>query len=199
MERTSLRFHRSNCVSAPRSPQFFFPLYQFRHSVIATASTKEKLDFLLSIPNGATHVVNYKTQDFSKEVKQITGGKGIDVIIDFVGQSHWHQNIDSLAVDGRMTILSLLSGHSVPSVSLMPILMKRLRVQGSTLRSRSLDYQADLIARFNQQVLMNITGGRGDGPLRTYIYKVYPWTEIQAAHREMEQNKTSGKIIAEVV
>lgn len=65
---------------------------------------------LLGLPNGATHVVNYKEQDFAEEVKKTTGGKGVDVIIDFVGQSHWHQNIDSLAYDGRMTILAALSG-----------------------------------------------------------------------------------------
>lgn len=69
---------------------------------------------LLSAPNGATHAVNYKTQDFAEEVKKTTGGKGVDVIIDFVGQSHWQKNIDSLAYDGRMTMLALMSG--TPSV-----------------------------------------------------------------------------------
>jgi len=83
-----------------------------RRTVIATASTKEKLDWILSIPNGATHAVNYKTQDFSKEVKSITDNKGVDVIVDPVGQSHWQKNIDSLAVDGRMIILAFLSGAS---------------------------------------------------------------------------------------
>ena len=81
------------------------------NTVTATASTKEKLDSLLAMPNGATHVANYKTQDFSAEVKKTTQGKGVDVIIDFVGQSHWNKNIDSLALDGRMTILALLSGE----------------------------------------------------------------------------------------
>ena len=76
----------------------------------ATASTKDKLDMLLRLPNGATHAVNYKEQDFAQEVKAITQGKGVDVIIDFVGQSHWHKNIDSLAFDGRMTLLAFLSG-----------------------------------------------------------------------------------------
>lgn len=138
-----------------------------RKTVTATASTSEKLDWLLSIPNGATHTVNYKTQDFSAEVKKTTEGKGVDVIIDFVGQSHWAKNIDSLAVDGRMTLLSSLSGQHaanskswkdvlnssppgavVSSVNLGPILYRRLRIQGSTLRSRSPQYQADLIARY---------------------------------------------------
>ncbi|KAI0927495.1 hypothetical protein AcV5_008022 [Taiwanofungus camphoratus] len=169
------------------------------NTVTATASSADKLSWLLSIPNGATNVVNYKTQDFAAEVKKVTGGKGVDVIIDFVGQSHWHKNIDALAVDGRMTMLGLLSGAEVASFNLGPILYKRLRIQGSTLRARSTDYQANLIARFKQDALDSITGSDGFGPLRTYIHKVYPWTEIQEAHREMEANKNSGKIIAEVV
>ncbi len=81
-------------------------------NVIATASTKEKLDFLLNMPNGATHAVNYRTEDFAAEVKKITEGKGVDVILDFVGRTHWEKNISSLAVDGRMTIFAFLSGAS---------------------------------------------------------------------------------------
>ncbi|KAA1476887.1 quinone oxidoreductase [Dentipellis sp. KUC8613] len=168
-------------------------------TVTATASTKEKLDWLLSIPNGATHVANYKTQDFSEEVKKTTGGKGVDVVIDFVGQSHWKKNIDSMGLDARMTILATLSGAEVPSFDLSPILYKRLRIQGSTLRSRSPEYQADLIARFAKDILGDITGATGNGPIRVHIHKVYPWTDIQAATTEMEANKNSGKIIAEIV
>jgi NADPH:quinone reductase-like Zn-dependent oxidoreductase len=63
------------------------------------------------MPNCATHVANYKTEDFSETVKKATNGKGVDVIIDPVGQSHWHKNIDSLAIDGRMTVLASLSGE----------------------------------------------------------------------------------------
>jgi NADPH:quinone reductase-like Zn-dependent oxidoreductase len=62
------------------------------------------------MPNGATHAVNYKTQDFSSVIKDVTNGKGANVVIDFVGQSHWEKNLDSLAIDGRMTMLALLSG-----------------------------------------------------------------------------------------
>lgn len=80
------------------------------NSIIATASTKEKLDFLYEL--GATRAVNYKTEDFEAAVKESTGGKGVDVLIDFVGKSHWHKNIESLAFDGRMTLLALLSGQS---------------------------------------------------------------------------------------
>lgn len=88
-------------------------LFYFSKTVTATASTKDKLDGLLAMPNGATHVANYKTQDFSAEVKKNTEGKGVDIVIDFVGQSHWNKNIDSLAMDGRMTILAFLSGNYI--------------------------------------------------------------------------------------
>ncbi|KAI0351397.1 quinone oxidoreductase [Trametes cingulata] len=169
------------------------------NTVTATASTQEKLDMLLSLASGATHAVNYKTQDFAQEVKKITGGKGVDVIIDFVGQSHWQKNIDALAYDGRLTLLAVLSGAEVPQFNLLPILYKRLRIQGSTLRARSEDYQAELVARFKREAFDHITGSSGDGRIRTYIHKVYPWAEIQEAHREMEANKNSGKIVAEVV
>ena len=109
--------------------------------------------------------MNYRSEDFAEHVKQTTNGRGVDVIIDFVGRTHWEKNIDSLAIDGRMTILALLSGKEdpcyprnllkeypckgseVPSVNLGPILYKRLKIQGSTLRSRSLDYQTELIHR----------------------------------------------------
>ena len=83
----------------------------FSHTVTATTSTKEKNDWLLGLPNGPTHAANYKTEDFAAVVKQVTDNKGVNVVIDFVGQSHFNKNIDSMAVDGRMTILSLLSGE----------------------------------------------------------------------------------------
>ena len=78
----------------------------------ATASTRDKLEMLLGLPSGATHAVNYRTADFAPAVKETTGGKGVDVVIDFVGQSHWAKNIDALASDGRMTLLAVLSGQS---------------------------------------------------------------------------------------
>jgi NADPH:quinone reductase-like Zn-dependent oxidoreductase len=135
-------------------------------TVTATASKKDKLDWLLSIPNGATHVANYKTQDFATEVKNATNGKGVDIVIDFVGPSHFTSNLNSLAMDGTMIILGLLSGecllllHTVQNkllfdfagfnlkeLNMGPILYKRLRIQGSTLRSRPLDFQIDLVSR----------------------------------------------------
>jgi NADPH:quinone reductase-like Zn-dependent oxidoreductase len=78
--------------------------------VTATASKKEKLDRLLSLPAGATHVANYKTENFVDVVKDATGGKGVDIVVDMVGQSHFSRNVEALAMDGRMIILSMMSG-----------------------------------------------------------------------------------------
>ena len=94
-------------IFTPSPPNRSHP---YRKTVTATASTQEKLDWLLSLPAGPTHAVNYKTQNFAEQVKQITQGHGTDVIVDMVGQSHWDRNIDALAVDGRMTLLAFLSG-----------------------------------------------------------------------------------------
>ena len=87
----------------------------FRNTVTATVSSQEKINFLLKLPDGglgATHAINYKTQNFAEEAKKITGGKGVDVVIDFVGQSHWQRNIDALAPDGRMTMLGIFREYS---------------------------------------------------------------------------------------
>ena len=80
-------------------------------TITATASKKEKLDWVLGL--GATHTANYKTEDFSETVKTATNGKGADVVVDFVGQSHWTKNLNSMALDGRMVMLAMLSGKLI--------------------------------------------------------------------------------------
>jgi NADPH:quinone reductase-like Zn-dependent oxidoreductase len=108
------------------------------------------------------------------------------------------QNIAALAPDGRMVILSFLSGRELEKVHLGPLLLKRLRLWGTTLRARSVPYQADLVERFRRDAVGKLTGADGHGELKTYVHKVFPWTEIRAAHVEIEGNKNSGKIIVEV-
>jgi NADPH:quinone reductase-like Zn-dependent oxidoreductase len=121
-------------------------------------------------------------------------------VIDFVGASHWDKNIAALTTDGRMVMLRFLSRREREKVELGPLLFKRLRIQGKMLRARSVPYQADLVERFTftRDVVGKPTGAEGHGELKTYVHKVFPWTEIRAAHEEMEGNKNSGKIIVEV-
>ena len=100
-------------VSSPHCPLYIMALtqpYHLRRTVTATASTTDKLDWLLSLPAGATHAANYKKENFVEITNAATGGKGVDLIIDMVGQAHFRRNLDALATDGRMTMLSLISG-----------------------------------------------------------------------------------------
>ncbi|KIY69400.1 quinone oxidoreductase [Cylindrobasidium torrendii FP15055 ss-10] len=168
-------------------------------NVIATASSTSKLDWLKSITNGATHGVNYKEQDFAAEVATITEGKGVDIVIDFVGTTHWEKNIQSLAVDGRMVIFAFLSGRIVPQFDIGPILGKRLTITGSMLRARSKEYQAELIKCAKRDYLGRVSGQDGNGEIKTYVHQVFDWKDIQEAHRVMEANTNIGKLIVEVV
>lgn len=169
-------------------------------NILATTSQRAKIDWLLQ-NTAATHGINYKTENFAERARSITENKGVDVIIDFVAASHWNKNIESLALDGRMTMLATLGGDVVSESSLTPILYKRLKIQGSTLRARSIPFQAELIAEFSQNILPHICSSNSDsdGQLRAHVYKVYPWTEIQDAQRCMAADENIGKIVAEVV
>lgn len=91
----------------------------------ATASTKDKLDWLLSLPAGATHAANYKKENFVEVTNAATGGKGVDLIVDMVGQAHFSRNLDALATDGRMTMLSLISGSPKKNLRQFSMVLKR--------------------------------------------------------------------------
>ncbi|KZV78123.1 NAD(P)-binding protein, partial [Exidia glandulosa HHB12029] len=108
------------------------------------------------------------TTDFSETVKGATSGRGVDVLIDFVGATHWEKNINSLGLDGRMVILSFLGGSVVPNVNLLPILLKRLSIYGSGLRTHSVEYQTDLIAKFADAIVPHLTGEKDDGAVKTF-------------------------------
>ncbi|KAF8315595.1 quinone oxidoreductase [Clavulina sp. PMI_390] len=170
----------------------------YRAKVFATASSQEKVDFIKSVPSGATNVINYKTHDFVQEVLNETSGKGVDVVIDFIGQSYFARNMKALAVDGRMVILGYITGGEVPGgTSIAPILSKRLSIIGSTLRSRSPEYQSKLISEFKRTTFEHFAATQGRPTLEVFVHKVYNWNNIAMAHKEIEQNANSGKIILE--
>lgn len=100
--------------------------------IFATAGTDDKVKFCEQ--HGATKGINYKTQDFSEEVLKATDKAGVNVVIDFVGQNYWEKNINSLARDGRMVLLGLMSGAVTEKpLNLGPVLFKRLRIEGEDL------------------------------------------------------------------
>ncbi|KAL7340313.1 hypothetical protein BJY59DRAFT_650236 [Rhodotorula toruloides] len=162
--------------------------------VIATAGTDEKVSF---VEQHGAKGVNYKTQDFPTEVLKLTQDSGVDVLVDFIGASYWEKNLKSLARDGRMVMLGLMGGAKTEGpTDLSQILYKRVRIEGTTLRSRSLEYQTNLLQEFSKKALDKVFARcNGDDGLDLVIHKVYDWKDVAAAHEEMEQAKNIGKII----
>ena len=163
-------------------------------AIYVTASSQEKIDFCVN-ELGATAGFNYKTQDWAKEIKEATGGKGVDVVVDFVGQNYFQGNMDVTARDGRVVLLGLMSGTTLPAgVDIAPLLLKRLRIEGSTLRSRHEVYQGKLRDSLVEHALPKFV----EGCYKVFIEKVLPWEQIVDAHKLMESNQTKGKIICTI-
>jgi putative PIG3 family NAD(P)H quinone oxidoreductase len=160
--------------------------------IIITAS-KSKHDFCRSL--GAHHTIDYKNEDFSERVKEITDGEGVDVLIDFVGGPNFAPNLAALGLDSRMVMLAFLGGPSTAeAVNLAAILRKRIHIMGSTLRSRTKTYKAQLTADLQQKYWSAFT----EGSLLPIVDSVYPWEQVAEAHLYMEANQNTGKVILEV-
>ncbi|KAL2073657.1 hypothetical protein VTL71DRAFT_10983 [Oculimacula yallundae] len=161
-------------------------------AIYATASSTEKLDFCKSI--GATAGFNYKTQDWAKEILAATDGKGVDIVIDYIGQSYFQGNLDVAAKDGRIVNLGLMSGAKLPAdTDISAFVRKRLRFEGSSLRSRDGEYQGRLRDKLEEYVPKF-----EDGTLKIFVEKVFPWEQVVEAHQLMEKNTTKGKIICTI-
>ena len=159
--------------------------------VYATAGSQEKLDFITS-KLGATAAFNYKTQDWASEIKEKTGGKGVDYIVDYITGSYFQKNLDVAARDGRIVILATMGGPQIEA-NVAQIVYKRLRIEGSTLRSRDENYQGELRDKL-ESYLPDFLSGK----LKIFVDTVLPWEQIQEAHKLMEENTNSGKIVCTI-
>ncbi|KOS20076.1 Quinone oxidoreductase PIG3 [Escovopsis weberi] len=154
-------------------------------AVYATAGSQDKLDFITA-RLGATAAFNYKTQDWVAEVQAHTGGRGVDCIVDFVGADYFQKNLEAAARDGKIAILGTMSGRMAPQIDVGLVLYKRLRVQGSSLRSRDVEKLSEYVPDFES------------GKLTIYLDSVFPCEKIQEAHGHMEDAKNSGKIVCTI-
>lgn len=154
-----------------------------------TVGSEAKREFGLSL--GAQLAINYHKEDFALKIKEVTEGRGVDLILDSVGANYWQQNIQSLAMDGKMVIIATMSGNRVPEVNLTDILRRRLQIIGSTLRGRTNDYKISLTRDFAEFALPRFSSRR----LVPVVDKIWTWEEVEAAHRYMEENHNIGKII----
>ena len=138
--------------------------------------------------------INYRTQDFADELKRLTDGRGVDVILDMVGAAYFPRNIRSLAIDGRLVQIAFLQGSKVENFDLTPIMTRRLTVTGSTMRPRSTAQKGQIAAELRAKVWPLLDAGKA-GPV---IYKVFPLAEAAAAHALMESSEHIGKIMLTV-
>ncbi|KAL1976422.1 hypothetical protein VTN31DRAFT_2704 [Thermomyces dupontii] len=162
--------------------------------IYVTAGSQEKIDFCVNVL-GATAGFNYRTQDWEQEVLKATNGRGVDLIIDFIGAGYFSKNLTAAALDGRIVLLGLMGGASLPAgVDIGAILRKRLRIEGSTLRSRDLDYVKKLRDTVVQDALPRFLSGQ----FKVYVERVFPFENIIEAHKLLESNQTKGKVVCTI-
>jgi NADPH2:quinone reductase len=161
------------------------------HRVFATAGSAEKMKACETL--GAERAINYRDEDFSAVAKALTGGRGVDVILDMVGGSYVPRELSCLADDGRLVLIALLGGAKV-EIGLGPILLRRLTVTGSTLRPRSVAFKADIAEALKEHV-WPLLSSRAIKPV---IYRTFDLDRAQEAHQLMESSQHIGKIVLRI-
>ena len=160
----------------------------FGLEVIVTCGSDAKCAAALAI--GATHAINYKAKDFVAEVKQLTGGKGVDVALDMVGGDYVPRNLQCLADDGRHVSIAFQRGP-IAEVPIVEIMRRRLTLTGSTLRPRDVRFKTMVADELAKTVWPYVEGNR----LKPVIDQVFPLAEAAAAHVRMESGDHVGKIV----
>lgn len=156
--------------------------------VIVTVGNAEKAQACLAL--GADHAIDYKTQDFVAEVKRLTAGKGVDVILDMVAGSYVAREIDCLAEDGRLAIIAVQGGVK-SEIHAGLVLRRRLTITGSTLRPRPVAFKTAIADQLQRHVWPQIESGA----VVPVIYKTFEAAYASQAHALMESNQHIGKIV----
>lgn len=160
----------------------------FGLTIIVTAGSDGKCAAAKAL--GADHAINYKTQDFVAEVKAITGGKGVAVVLDMVGGDYVPRNLQCLADDGRHVSIAVQGGLTA-TIPLFEIMRRRLTLTGSTLRPRDTAFKSLVAEELARTVWPHVE----EGALKPVIDRSYPLAEAPAAHERMESGDHVGKIV----
>jgi NADPH:quinone reductase len=163
----------------------------FGLTVYVTAGSDEKCDFCQSL--GADAAINYKSHDFVVEVKRLTDGRGIDVVLDMVGGAYVPRNLACLAEAGRHISIAV-QGGATAEINLFDIMRRRLTLSGSTLRNRPEEVKGAIAASIEEIVWPHVEAGL----IRPVIDRLFPLSDAAGAHALMETGEHKGKIILEV-
>ena len=159
--------------------------------VIVTAGSDAKCARALDL--GADHAINYKTEDFVERVRAITGGAGVQAVLDMVGGDYLPRNLQCLADDGRHVSIAVQGGMTA-TIPIFEIMRRRLTLTGSTLRPRDTQFKTLVADELAATVWPHVEAGR----LKPVIDKVFPFAAAAAAHERMEAGDHVGKIVLEI-
>lgn len=160
----------------------------FGARVFATAGSADKCAACEAL--GAERAFNYRETDFVAAVKDATGGRGVDVVLDMVGGDYLQRNIESLAMDGRLVLIGQLGGANA-RINTVPVLQRRLTITGSTLRARSVAQKAAIAKAVHEHVWPLVESGA----VRVVVHRTFPLRAAAEAHRMMEAGSHIGKLV----
>ncbi len=156
--------------------------------VLATAGSDRKCRACKQL--GAERAIDYHTEDFVDVVKQLTNGRGVDLILDIVGGDYIPRDLVSLAVEGRLVVIGFMGGDTA-TIDFRRVLGRRLTITGSTLRPRSVEEKGQIAAALHREVWPLLESGK----VKPQIYRTFPLGDAAAAHRLMESSEHIGKIV----
>ena len=156
--------------------------------VLATAGSDEKCRACEQL--GAERAINYRSEDFVDVVKQVTAGRGVDLILDIVGGDYIARDLAALAIEGRLVVIGFMGGDTA-TIDFRRILGRRLTITGSTLRPRSVEEKGQIASALRREVWPLLE----QGTVKPVVYRTFPLRDAAAAHRLMESSEHVGKIV----
>ncbi|MDD5632694.1 MAG: NAD(P)H-quinone oxidoreductase [Methylococcales bacterium] len=163
----------------------------FHAKVIVTARSEAKCQFCMEL--GADAAINYKELDFAEEINRLTSSKGVDVILDMIGGDYFQRNLKCMAFDARLVQIAIQNGAKA-EINLLPLMLKRLTITGSTLRARDDDFKESIAQKLHQKVWPLLETGK----IKPIIHSTFALSDAAKAHELMESSQHIGKIILEV-
>ncbi|MQA04826.1 MAG: zinc-binding dehydrogenase [Streptosporangiales bacterium] len=160
-------------------------------SVYVTCGSQRKIDACLEL--GAAAGIDYHTEDFVERVRELTDGRGVDVVLDHVGAPYLRRNVDCLAMDGRLVMIGTMAGAE-GMLDIQAVMHKRVWLTGSRLRPRTEAEKAELVRALDRDIWPALAAGR----IAPVVDRVLPWERVAEAHRVLEASDHVGKVVLAV-